>query len=237
MSDLDFTHCGSFLDQDLLKNIMGDISNTTYTLACTGGLGSVLQTAAPLKPCGAGSFTTFCIGARGQQHGCYAGSCNLLDWTGTIAPSRNNGIIKYIRLQTAGLLTPCCTKDGQCSPPVAPFECDNSRSFQMCIADGQSTLCIDPVTKSMCSANYTLVVDRDTTFKTCAGGGFFDMDLFSDTMGEVMNRTYTFECVGNTFSIQSPPFTQCPTFIRTSYALHWRGGPTTRMPGGKLPHY
>ncbi|KAJ7805476.1 hypothetical protein B0H14DRAFT_3153442 [Mycena olivaceomarginata] len=143
--------CGMFQDHQLLLNTMAGLINAPWTFNCSGvDTDSDTQQFGPtFKDCADDRFHSLpnlCIGGIKDQHACSVGTCNVIDWNGAVAAR-----------QAPGMATPCCNSD-DCTIPSGKYTCDASRTLQLCVVDATAAQCVEPISNTICSGNFSAVV-------------------------------------------------------------------------------
>ncbi|KAJ7801741.1 hypothetical protein B0H14DRAFT_2615006 [Mycena olivaceomarginata] len=153
--------CGMFQDHQLLLNTMAGLIDAPWTFNCSGvETGDTQQFGPTFKDCaddGFHSLPNLCIGGIKDQHACSVGTCNVIDWNGAVAAPCASNIMHFVTSQAPGMATPCCNFD-DCTVPSGKYTCDASRTLQLCVVDATAAQCVEPISSTICSGNFSAAV-------------------------------------------------------------------------------
>ncbi|KAJ6536798.1 hypothetical protein B0H19DRAFT_1270512 [Mycena capillaripes] len=140
---------------------MAGLIDAPWTFECSGVSPDVTQQFGPtFKDCaddGQHSLSNLCIGGIKDQHACSVGTCNVIDWNGAVAAPCASNIIHFVTSQAPGMATPCCNSD-DCTIPSGKYACDASRMLQLCVVDATAAQCVEPISNTICSGNFSVAV-------------------------------------------------------------------------------
>ncbi|KAJ7827088.1 hypothetical protein B0H13DRAFT_1917802 [Mycena leptocephala] len=148
-------------DHQLLLNTMAGLIDAPWTFNCSGiSKGDTQQFGPTFKDCaddGFHSLPNLCIGGIKDQHACSVGTCNVIDWNGAVAAPCASNIMHFVTSQAPGMATPCCNSD-DCTIPSGKYACDASRTLQLCVVDATAAQCVEPISNTICSGNFSVAV-------------------------------------------------------------------------------